>query len=246
MIMLKGKTTRNKPNTIQDIRYVPIPRTIKDNHPDIKLSVDYMYIQGIPMLHTIAKNYKFCTIEAYPDRKKANKEIMIKGITKVTNMYKARDLPVVQINADNEFSCIREEVRPATMNIVAADEHVGDIEHSIRMVKEGARCHVQLLPYKRCPKQMVIACVIYVIKCLNEVPDDNGISDSISPGTLISGVPGQSYKEIMKINFGDYVQVYNIQGGQTSGNEPRTIGAIALYPSENAQGGWYFMSLLIG
>jgi uncharacterized protein YggU (UPF0235/DUF167 family) len=128
VIMLKGKTTRKKSSTIQDIQHVPIPTTIKDNHPDIKLSVDYMYIQGIPMLHTIAKNYKFRTIEAYPDKKKANKELMLEGVKKVINMYKSRELPVVQINADNEFNCIREEMRPATMNIVAADEHVGDIE----------------------------------------------------------------------------------------------------------------------
>ena len=43
-------------------------------------------------------------------------------------MYKARDLSVSQINADNEFECIRETMRPIPLNIVAVGDHVSDVE----------------------------------------------------------------------------------------------------------------------
>jgi len=46
----------------------------------------------------------------------------------------------------------------------------------------------------------------------------------------------------MRMNFGEYVHVYNVRG-VTNNNQSRTVGAIALYSSNNLQGGWYFMSL---
>ena len=52
---------------------------------------------------------------------------------------------VTQVSIDNELECIREEVRPVNMNIVAAWEYVGDIERSGRTVKEGTRCNVNQL-----------------------------------------------------------------------------------------------------
>ena len=53
------------------------------------------------------------------------------------------------------------------------------------------------------------------------------------------------YKDIVKLNFGDYVQTH-VPANKTNNNGTRTTGAIALYPSGNAQGSWYFMSLETG
>jgi hypothetical protein len=47
----------------------------------------------------------------------------------------------------------------------------------------------------------------------------------------------------MKLNFGDYVQLH-LPADNTQA--ARSIGCIVLYPSEYAQGGWHFMSLLTG
>ena len=51
--------------------------------------------------------------------------------------------------------------------------------------------------------------------------------------------------EIKRFNFWDSVQAYDMKGN-TNMNAPRSVGAIELYPSNNAQGEWYFMSLLTG
>ena len=77
-----------------------------------------------------------CTVENHTEfKRKYNKKDMLKGIRKCINMYHARGLRVVQLNGDNEFASIKEEIRPTRLNTVAAGEHVGDIERSGRTIK---------------------------------------------------------------------------------------------------------------
>ena len=64
------------------------------------------------------------------------------------------------------------------------------------------------------------------------MPAENGVSQTISPGTMIGGKHPPDYNKITKLNFGDYVQVH-IPRQHTNNNEPRRVGAIALYPMEN-------------
>ena len=102
-------------------------------------------------------------------------------------MYHTRGLRVVQLNGDNEFACIEEDIRPTRLNMVAADEHVGDIERSGRTVKECTRCHVHRNPYERYTRVMVKGCVVKSIKDLNHLPPTDGISKDPSPDTMITG-----------------------------------------------------------
>ena len=63
-VSIKGKATRRKPQVIGAMRLVEISATILDLHPTVTLSMDYVFIQGIPMLYSILSGYKFRTIEA--------------------------------------------------------------------------------------------------------------------------------------------------------------------------------------
>ena len=134
---------------------------------------------------------------------------------------------------------------PTPVNIVGAGEHVGDIEQSNRTVKEHTRSRVQRLPYKVYPIEMVCGCLTKVVKDINIEVAEDGLSDVLSPGTLITGRVDPSYKEVQSLNFGDYVQAH-VPETKTNTNEARTTGAIALYPSRNGQGSWRFMSLDTG
>jgi hypothetical protein len=70
-------------------------------------------------------------------------------------------------------------------------------------------------------------------------PPTDGASDTLSPTGLIVGLK----LDHCQIEFGSYVQTHeehnNSMGAQTT-------GAIALRPTGNAQGGYYFLSLLSG
>ena len=112
-------------------------------------------------------------------------------------------------------------------------------------MKEGTRCDVQRLPYSHYTKAMIKASITKRVKDLNKLPSNNGISNTLSPSTLITGKPSSDFLEVIKLNFGDYVQAYNAKK-ITNTNKSRAVGVIALYPSGNEVGGWYFISLATG
>ena len=62
-------------------------------------------------------------------------------------LFNRRRIGITQVNADNEFECIREDIAPLQLNIVAAGDHVGDIERANRSLKEGTRCEIHNCPY---------------------------------------------------------------------------------------------------
>ena len=102
-------------------------------------------------------NYDFRTVEYVPG-KKPNKSQIYEAVKRVIGIYQKRNLNVRQINADNEFECIRDEVRPIPSNIVAADQDVGQIERANRTLKERTRCEIARLPYEFYTREMIKGC----------------------------------------------------------------------------------------
>ena len=87
--------------------------------------------------------------------------------------------------------------------------------------------------------------VIKSMKDLNKKVVNDSVSEDLASGPIITEIKSQNYKEIIKLNFGDYMYVHKSRK-LTNNNENRTLGAIALYPSGNTQGSWHFMSLDTG
>ena len=67
------------------------------------------------------------------------------------------------------------------INLMAAQEHVSDIECTIRMVKERYRCLWHHLPYKAMPIRMIEEATRHVVRWLNDFPLIGGISREYSP-----------------------------------------------------------------
>ena len=57
------------------------------------------------------------------------------------------------------------------------------------------------LPYSHSPKSMVVGCAVYRTKILNNLPCENGLSETLSPATLITGTPPPRYIETTKLNL---------------------------------------------
>ena len=148
------------------------------------------------------------------------------------------------IHADNEFECIREEVRPVEVNVVTTDSHVGKVERSVRTIKERLRTCVHGLPFERLPKLMIRHMVVEAVRCLNQFPWKHGISVDMSPAALITGHPPPDFQKL-RLEFGSYVQVFE-NNEPTNSTRARSMGAIALGPTGNAQGDYNFMSLATG
>ena len=162
----------------------------------------------------------------------------------VINLYRTRGFNVTRVEGDREFACLEHDLLPIPLNIADADDHVAEVERSIRTIKERTRCLIQGLPFRRIPKAMMRAAIESANKSLNQFPANNGASDTMSPLTIMTGCPNPDYND-MKIEFGAYAQVFEANE-PTNTVKARTTGAIALTPTGNAQGGFYFLSLATG
>ena len=240
---LRGITVQTKPEKIEMMDLVPIPRQILKAQKFINLFVNYFFVQGLPVLHTISRNIHFRTIELLMNKNKASEQDPTKAVLRVLQMYRKQELQVSQINGDNEFKNTEDTIRPTRLQIVGAGEHVGDMEHSVRTLKERTRYHIHRLPYKRYPMIMVAGMILHITKSLNNFLSIMGIKLNMSPASIVTGCASINFNSIMKLNFRNYAQVHEISH-ITNGNKPRTIGPIALYPRSDT--GWYLMSLELG
>ena len=128
------------------------------------------------------------------------------------------------------------------LNTTAADAHVPEIERCQRVVKEQARATINSLPFDAMPKLMVTALVYDKVMWINSFPPHNGVSTTISLRTLVTGHKVDFAKHC-RLEFGNYVQTHEIHDNTMI---PRTVGAIALCPTGNLQGGYHFLNLRTG
>jgi hypothetical protein len=169
---------------------------------------------------------------------------VVRALKEVVSLYKARGFQVDVFLADGEFEPLRQHVHElgGVLNTTSNDEHVGDIERYIRTIKERARSTFHLTPFRKIPTVMTQHLVGGCVFWLNAFPCERGISDTMSPRTIISGM-SIDYHRHCRIMFGAYAQVHEEHDNSM---QARTTGAIALRPTGNEQGGFYFMSLTTG
>jgi hypothetical protein len=144
---------------------------------------------------------------------------------------------------DGEFKPMRGDLADAgiTLNETANDEHVGEIERFIRTLKERMWAFYNSLPFNHMPPRLVIKMAKHSIYWLNSFPHPNGVSADMSPRTIITGQT-VDFTRRCKYEFGEYVQTHEQHDNSMA---PRTIGALAMQPTGNAQGNYYFFSLMM-
>ena len=89
---------------------------------------------------------------------------------------------------------------------------------------------------------MIAELVALATRCLNAFPRDDGMSDHMSPYSIVTGRPRMDYNKI-PLEFGSYVQLLD---RSINTIRSRTIGAIALNPTGDDTGTYRFMSLRTG
>ena len=239
---LKGKTTRGDaiPRAAA-FEPVPLPAHVIANYSNVVICTDFFYVQGQVFLHTISRDLHFRTISHVHDRKY---ETIKRELSAVIRMYPSRGFTVTDIHADHEFSCVRHDFHPIHLNVVPADCHVGEVERSIRTIKERVRSCAHGMPYRRLPKLLITHMVADAVRCLNMFPAVDGVSRSLSPATLVTGVPPPDFNTL-RLEFGAYVQLFD-DPAPSNTIRSRTFGAIVLTPTGNLQGDYYFLSLASG
>ena len=129
-----------------------------------------------------------------------------------------------------------------TLNETSRDEHVGDIESYIRTVKERMRAIYNTMPFHKVPACLVIEMAKTAVFWLNAFPVMGGASGNLSPHTILMGQK-VDYKRHCCFQFGEYTQTHEEHNNSMN---PRTAGALALWPVGNGQGSFYFLSISTG
>lgn len=237
---LKGKTTSKpaSPHTVPS-PLVPVPDEILREHQTVTLCGDLMYFLGGIFTMCTSRSIRFTSIRPIANRLK---NTITASVRADINMYDTRGFTVKSFHADGEYKPISPSFPAVSFNICAADDHVPEAERGVRTIKEIMRATVHGLPYKRLPMTMLKGLATFTETAMNATPHPDGVSDDISPRTIVTGKGKLQYREL-KLEYGEYVQVYD---GTTNDAKSRSLGAIALHPAENDGGGYYFMSLATG
>ena len=217
-----------------------VPPSIPDRSKQVTLAVAIMHVNGIPFLVSLSTKLQFGTSE----RLSSTDGLTLKtALGRIFKLYEHRSFHVSELRADGEFECLRYELPAGTAtNICGADEHVPEIERHIRTIKERCRCIFNTLPFVALPPRLVAEMVAASVFWLNCFPPSQGGSATLSPRQLVLG-EHIDYQKHCTLEFGTYVQTHDEHDNSM---KSRSTGAIALRPTGNRQGGYFFYSLRTG
>ena len=206
----------------------------------LTLAANILKVNGVAFLASISRAIKFGTVELLANQK------MVTVLAAVKNIHKLCSQRGFKINVmlmDGEFESIRGELSALgiTLNTVSRDEHVSDAERRIRTLKERCRCMCNTLPFNKFPHQMIVQMLYSSNFWLNVFPPEDGVSD-MNPRELITGME-INFDKHCQLEYGTYAQVHDEHDNSMT---PRTTGALAMQPTGNAQGGYWFYSLSTG
>ena len=155
---------------------------------------------------TISRGIKFGTAEMITSR---HHKPILGAIKQVCRIYRTRGFRVELLLMDGEFESLRGDMAELgiTLNTTAKDEHVGEIERYIRTIKERTRCIYNTLPFTRMPARLLIEMVYTSVFWLNSFPAQDGVSDTLSPCTLVTGQT-LDYNKHCRLEFATYAQTH--------------------------------------
>ena len=139
--------------------------------------------------------------------------------------------------SDGQFDCLHNEVEGVDVDTSGHNEHVGDIERLIRVIKERVRSIRAGLPFRRLPRRVLIDMVTFVMFWLNLFPPRGGISRIYSPRTIVMDTTvSQRLHCRLPFGFGSYAEVHDKPSLSNFTNVHRTTPALCLGPTGNERG----------
>jgi hypothetical protein len=238
---IRGRTVRRPPESVTT-NYVQIPRAILERHKLVTMSVDVMFVNGVPFLVSAARGLNLVTAEFTPSR---TAKKLADGITRMIDLYALGGFQVGTVLMDNEFEKLRNPVPILAINTTAAKEHVPEVEErKIRLIKEQGRGILNTLLFKKMPWLMLIELIYHVVLWLNAFPANSGVSETLSPRKIVYRHK-LDFAKHCKSPFGTYCEVHDDQV-PTNTMVTHSTPAIVLSPTGNLQGTCKFLSLATG
>ena len=148
--------------------------------------------------------------------------------------FTACKINIEMIVGDNKFEVVRKSSIPVHVEILGADKHEVHVERIIRTVKESTICGFHNLPYKKCPKLMLVSSLEGNITWLGVFPKKNGISKTLSLSAIVLVTP-KIYYIHATLQPGSYVHC-NIKARSTNNMKTSSLAEITLKISNELGG----------
>jgi hypothetical protein len=203
-----------------------------------------MYVNKIGFMTSIGYPL-FFRMTVYADDGKT--DTLYKCLDKILRIYNNGGFKIDVINCDNGFRSMMDAVTDkleCRMNYANAQDHEPRIERNNRTIKNQVRLGLHRAAYQAIPRTMIKELVIGSTEKFNFFVAKRGVSDHLSPETIVTGRT-LDYKKHCRYEFGEYVQADTYTEPRNDMRE-RTLDAIYLRPNDNDQGGHILMDLTTG
>ncbi|KAL7460338.1 LOW QUALITY PROTEIN: hypothetical protein ACHAXS_000795 [Conticribra weissflogii] len=140
-----------------------------------------MFVDGVPVLVTVSRGIKFITIEHTPQQ---TVHQLKQSLMRVMQIYARAGFTVQTILVDGQFELLKQQLFKLN-NTTASSEHVGEVESTLRVIKERARATTLGLPYRKMPKRILIELINFAVFWLNAFQAKTGVSSKLSPHEII-------------------------------------------------------------
>ncbi len=234
---VRGGTVRRAPESVR-VDHIQIPRVILYRHRIVTLTMDCMFINGVPFLVSTSRGLNLITAEHTPSQTMKN---LASGIRRIMDLYAHGGFQVGAVLMDNEFESLQNLVPIIVVNTTAAKEHVPEIKRRIRLIKEQGRGILNTLPYKKMPQLMLIELIYHVVLWLNASPIKSGVFATLSPQEIVLRHKLDFAKHCKAI-FGSYCEAHN-EPVPSNMMATRASPAIVLGPTGNLQGTYKLLNL---
>ena len=222
---------RKRPHRLRP-ELISIPQQMYERLRVVVLTADVMFVNGLPFFVTLSRGIKLITVEFLPSRMAKQ---LHASLDAVARLYRRGGFLVKMCLMDIEFKPLEDLSTDVPVNTTAAREHVGDVERSIRVIKDRCRSVLSEVPYKHCmPDVFIVFLLRFVVLWLNAFPSDNGVSTEFSPREIVTGLR-MDYTKHCRVRWGAYVEASQ-DPDITNTMTDRTAPCIALGPTGNIQG----------
>lgn len=196
---------------------------------NVTISVDLMFVDGIPFLVSVARGINLITLEFTPLRTAKHLAEHIKNIHRI---YARAGIMISTVLMDNEFEKLTTLLPSLVTNSTVAQEHVSEIERRVCTMKEHGHGIKNTLPFQAWPKLLLIEMVSFVVMWLNAFPSKSGILQEYSPREIVLCTK-LDFAKHCHLPFGTCIQVHN-NPDKTNDLNPRTTPSIAMGPTGNS------------
>ena len=232
---IKGKSTKRKAPRVEE------PDKIREN-VQIQNQVancDLMFLNGRPFFVTVFSTTEFVMVNRV--QSKGGKDVMM-ALRKHISEMKRLGFIVTTLRIDGESGVVTDRENTIELNNMgikvdpcASGDHIPTVERKIRTIKERVRCMASVLPFELCNKLEDLLVKWAVSRINLEVTVNT--TEYMCPREKVYNVRTDVARET-KHEFGEYVQI--IEG---VGNDSRSRGAVALLPTDNRDGSWFYFTL---